>query len=225
LEETIGHPPQEPSAGGADRSLFSRRAVLKQAEHAAGGAWTSGAETRKRQCGSGVPEIATKARLTLSPRADSALCVWQRVAMLWVSGSFWRFSRLAAVACGPVAAGDLAACDGDGRCWGGMVAPDGVAAGGKPVIDGGMAGAAAGSPLADAGVPAPGGLAGRADLDFAVGQVRWCVQDQRAGVCADLQHDSAGLGGPVVFIGHVRTFPRRSGRRWGAGMVIGPSAG
>ncbi len=150
MEETIGHPPQEPSAGGADRSLFSRRAVLKQAEHAAGGAWTSGAETRKRQCGSGVPEIATKARLTLSPRADSALCVWQRVAMLWVSGSFWRFSRLAAVACGPVAAGDLAACDGDGRCWGGMVAPDGVAAGGKPVIDGGIAGAAAGAPLADA---------------------------------------------------------------------------
>jgi hypothetical protein len=51
------------------------------------------------------------------------------------------------------------------------------------------------------------------------------VQDQRAGVRADLQHDSAGLGGTVVFIGHVRTFPRRSGRRWGAGMVIGPTAG
>jgi hypothetical protein len=64
-----------------------------------------------------------------------------------------------------------------------------------------MAGAAAGSPLADAGVPAPGGLPGRADLDFAAGQVRWRVQDQRAGVCADLQHDSAGLGGTVVFIG------------------------
>lgn len=167
---------------------------------------------------------AAGARLVLYPRAGSALCVWERVAMLWVAGSCWRFSRLAAVACGPVAAGDLAACDGDGRCWGGMVAPDGVAARGKPIIDGGMAGAGAGSPLADAGVPAPGGLAGRADLDFAAGQVRWRVQDQRAGVCADLQHDSAGLGGTGVFIGHVRTFPRRSGHCWGAGMVIGPSA-
>src|SRR5262249_2246934 len=106
----------------------------------------------------------------------------------------------------PVVAGDPAAGDGDLAAWGGVVPPDGVAAGGQPLIQDRVPGPAGTRPGPDRGVgPRRAGGVG-ADLDLGAEQARRRVQDQRTGVRADVEQHRSRAGGAVSVAHDIASF-------------------